>query len=191
MTSRPSRRMALILAALIGVQALCATFFLTDAISDYQATGFDLFSGWHLTIEALATVSIILAMVFETLELRRMLTLHTQMQRSLSVAAGALHEVMLGYFRDWGLTQSEQDVAAFMIKGADIAEIARLRGTATGTVKAHLHGIYRKSGVTGRAGLVSVLVDDLLSAPIDLAVPKTGLSADHRAVTLENVRVLT
>ena len=44
--------------------------------------------------------------------------------------------------------------------------IAELRGSAEGTIKTHLNAIYRKSGVSGRAQLVSVLVEDLLHAPL-------------------------
>ncbi|MBC7740336.1 MAG: helix-turn-helix transcriptional regulator [Candidatus Saccharibacteria bacterium] len=69
-------------------------------------------------------------------------------------------------FRGWHLTPTEQDVASFTIKGCSIAEIARLRGSAEGTIKTHLNAIYRKSGVTGRAQLVSVLVEDLLQTPL-------------------------
>ena len=41
-------------------------------------------------------------------------------------------------------------MAWFTIKGLSIAEIARLRGTSEGTVKAHSNAIYRKAGVSGR-----------------------------------------
>ena len=88
------------------------------------------------------------------------------MQHSLNVAAGALSDLMTSYFVSWGLTPTEQDVAAFTIKGFSIAEIAELRGSAEGTIKTHLNAIYRKSGVSGRAQLVSVLVEDLLHAPL-------------------------
>ena len=54
-------------------------------------------------------------------------------------------------------------MATFLIKGADIAEIARLRGSAEGTVKAHLNAIYRKAGVSGRPALVSLLIEDLMT----------------------------
>lgn len=52
------------------------------------------------------------------------------------------------------------------IKGYSIAEIAGLRGSAEAAIKAQLNSIYRKSGTQGRAQLVSVLVEDLLRAPL-------------------------
>jgi len=62
----------------------------------------------------------------------------------------------------WGLTPAEHDVAMMLIKGAPIAEIARLRQSAEGTVKAHCNRIYAKSGGSGRTELVSQFVDDLM-----------------------------
>ena len=52
-------------------------------------------------------------------------------------------------------------MAWFTIKGLPIAEIARLRQTSEGTVKAQSNAIYRKAGVNGRAQLVSLCIEDL------------------------------
>ena len=79
--------------------------------------------------------------------------------RQLSGAFAALLEER---FRQWGLTPSERDVAWFTIKGLSIAEIARLRGTSEGTVKAHSNAIYRKAGVSGRTQLLSLFIEDLM-----------------------------
>ena len=73
---------------------------------------------------------------------------------------------MLAHFDSWGLTPSERDVALFVIKGLPIAEIARLRGSAEGTVKSQLNAVYRKSGVSGRGALLGLLIDDLVAAPL-------------------------
>ena len=53
-------------------------------------------------------------------------------------------------------------MAWFTIKGLSIAEIARLRGTSEGTVKAHSNAIYRKAGVSGRTQLLSLFIEDLM-----------------------------
>ena len=52
------------------------------------------------------------------------------------------------------------------MKGCSIADIAQMRGSAEGTVKTHLNAIYRKAGVQGRGQLVSVLIEDLMNAPL-------------------------
>ena len=46
-----------------------------------------------------------------------------------------------------------------------------MRGSAEGTVKAHLNAIYRKAGVQGRGALLSMLVKDLMQEP--LIAPQT------------------
>ena len=53
-------------------------------------------------------------------------------------------------------------MAWLSIKGFSTAEIAKIRKTSEGTVKAQGNGIYRKADVTGRTQLLSVLVEDLL-----------------------------
>ena len=62
-------------------------------------------------------------------------------------------------------------MATFAIKGLSNAEIAQMRGSAEGTVKAHLNAIYRKAGVQGRGALLSMLVKDLMQEP--LIAPQT------------------
>ena len=102
-----------------------------------------------------------LGLVFEIVVLGRLLKAQAHLQQSLSMASGALSDIMGHYFATWGLTATERDVAAFTIKGFSIAEIAGMRGSAEGTIKTHLNAIYRKSGVSGRAQLLSVLIEEL------------------------------
>lgn len=154
------------LAALMLVQAACIVFFVMDVIDDYLDATPGVWSRPHFAIEVIANLSLIAAMVFEGAYLVRLLRRQARADRALSVASGALNEVMEGYFADWGLTPSEADVARFTIKGCSIAEIARFRGSAEGTVKTHLNAIYRKSGMQGRAQLVNLLIEELLSAPL-------------------------
>jgi DNA-binding CsgD family transcriptional regulator len=53
-------------------------------------------------------------------------------------------------------------VALFALKGCTAQDIARIRSTAEGTVRAQLTRIYAKAGVASQAGLVSLFFDDLL-----------------------------
>ena len=154
------------LVALILVQGLCIVVFMADVWTDFFPIGLSAFANPANLSEIAAATGLILGLLFEVVVLWRLLHRQARMQQSLGVAAGALAELMQGYFRTWGLTPTEQDVATFTIKGYSIAEIARLRGSAEGTIKTHLNAIYRKSGVGGRSQLVSVLVEDLLQAPL-------------------------
>ena len=79
-------------------------------------------------------------------------------------------------FADWGLTPAERDVALFAIKGMSTAEIASLRNTSEGTVKAQTNAIYRKAGVSGRPQLLSLFIEDLMdgsmtNAPVPVTEP--------------------
>lgn len=160
---RPKARRPTWLVLLILFQGLCTAFFVFDVMEDFGEGNVPLL---HLTPEILATVGLIVGLIFEVRSLMALLRRQAHMEKSLGVAAGALAELMEDYFRDWALTPSEADVAAFTIKGYSIAEIATLRGSAEGTVKTHLNAIYRKAGVQGRGQLVSLLIEDLLNGPL-------------------------
>ena len=151
-----------VLLALIVIQIICAAFFVFDVVRDIESL--DALS--HFLPEGLATIALVIGIAVEIRVLKNLLRHQQQLKQGLAVASGALAEVMEGYFRQWKLTSAEQDVAGFTIKGYAIAEIAALRGSAEATVKAQLNAIYRKSGTQGRAQLVSVLVEDLLRAPL-------------------------
>lgn len=65
-------------------------------------------------------------------------------------------------FRDWDLTDSEQEVGLLLLKGLSFKEIAALRQTQEKTVRAQASGIYRKSGVTGRHAFAAWFIEDFL-----------------------------
>jgi DNA-binding CsgD family transcriptional regulator len=155
-----------LLIALILFQTVCTLFFVADVSTDMKGQGITSVLDPHILPELGATVGLVLGVVFEVLVLMRLLRKQAQLQQAMGVAAGALNEVMQSYFGQWGLTPSEADVAGFTVKGFAIAEIAGFRGSSEATVKTHLNAIYRKAGVTGRAQLVSLLVEDLFRAPL-------------------------
>ena len=155
-----------ILLALIVVQAICATFFLWDVIEDTLPNGLRSLQNPHMVIETTAALSLVAAIAFEIRVLMRLLRRKAHLEDQVSIAAGAFHEIVLQHFDTWGLTPAESDVALFAIKGFTVAETARLRGSAEGTVKSQLNAIYRKAGVSGRGALLGLLVDDLMAAPL-------------------------
>ncbi|WP_246162261.1 helix-turn-helix transcriptional regulator [Roseovarius faecimaris] len=81
---------------------------------------------------------------------------------NLRLASGAFMTVLNERFDDWGLTPAERDVALFTVKGATLSDIAVMRNTSEGTVKAQSTAIYRKAGVNSRAQLLSLFIDDLM-----------------------------
>ena len=68
------------------------------------------------------------------------------------------------FFDQWRLTPSEREVALLILKGINNDSIARVRGTAPGTVRAQCTQIYAKAEVDGRAQLLSIFMEELLHA---------------------------
>ena len=159
-------RESLTLLGLILFQIFCTVFFLTDVLDDMEEIGWSALRDAHVLPELLATLGLTAGIIMLTRNLLKLLHRQSQIEESLNVARGALGDVMEGYYRSWGLTASEQDIATFTIKGYSIAEIAELRGSAEATVKTHLNAIYRKSGTSGRGQLTSLLIEDLLGSPL-------------------------
>lgn len=153
------------LLVLIVAQTLCAAFFLWDVVIDGFELGFTAFFTSHFVIELLAVLALIAGVAFETRYLFALLRRKAHLEEQLGLAAGAFHDIVEARFDAWSLTPSERDVALFTLKGFSIAEIAKLRGSAEGTVKAHLNGIYRKADVAGRGPFVSLFIEDLMSIP--------------------------
>jgi DNA-binding CsgD family transcriptional regulator len=110
--------------------------------------------------------------VLGALLLRASLRRTREAEKALRAASGAFMELVDEHFETWGLTAAERDVALFALKGMSIAEIASLRQTSQGTVKAQTNAIYRKAGVSGRPQLLSLFVDELLD--VSAAMPLQG-----------------
>lgn len=167
MKNKKQSKESLALIGLILAQSICALFFLSDVMNDAYWMGWSAFGvSWHLTVEALATLALILGIGVEARYLMQMLRRQSRIERGISIASGALHELMEEMFSDWNLTAAEQDVAGFTLKGYSISEVAELRGSRDGTIKAQLNAIYRKAGVENRGQLVSLLIEDLMRAPL-------------------------
>lgn len=81
----------------------------------------------------------------------------------LRAATGDYFDLVQQNFDEWELTPSERDVAILSIKGLMIAEIAQLRNTKEGTIKAQCASIYRKAGISGRPQLLSLFLDELIA----------------------------
>ncbi len=154
-------RQALLVAAIIVVQAVAAMFFVADALDDVADDGVTT----HIAIEGLIAFALVAGVVLGAWHMRVLLAEARRREQTLRIARGALGEHVAERFRDWGLTPAESEVALFALKGCDAAEIARLRGAAGGTVRAQLSQVYAKAGVASQAALVSLFVEDLLDWP--------------------------
>ena len=109
-----------------------------------------------------ASIGLVLGLVVGGLMVIRALKDRNSAEERLRRASGAFADLLQEKFAEWGLTASERDVALFAIKGMSTADIAGLRSTSEGTVKAQTNAIYRKAGVSGRSQLLSLFIDDLM-----------------------------
>lgn len=149
------------------LQLICAGFFLSDIV----VTLFSLPVGpisWRAreVIEIGAAVGLIMGAVLGYVLLRRTVRRSAQIENQLRAVSGAFMDLLEERFEEWALTPAERDVALFAIKGLSTADIAGLRDTSEGTVKAQTAAIYRKAGVTGRPQLLSLFIDDLMDGAI-------------------------
>ncbi len=145
------------------VQALCAIFFVSDILSSI----FGIYTRplpWQIRelMEVGAAVGLVLGLVLGAVMLRRIIGERNVAQEKLRRASGAFMDLLEERFSEWSLTPAERDVALFAIKGMSTSEIATLRATSEGTVKAQTNAIYRKAGVSGRPQLLSLFIDDLM-----------------------------
>ena len=152
-----------VLLAILAVQVLSAVFFVADIASSYLP----ILSAplpWELReyLELLAAFGLTIGVGVGLWALRRAFRERNLAQERLRRASGAFMNLLEERFAEWGLTPAEKDVALFAIKGLATPEIATLRATSEGTVKAQTNAIYRKAGVTGRSQLRSLFIEDLM-----------------------------
>jgi len=156
-----------VLIAVFAVQLLSAFFFISQilvTVLGIPVAPFD----WKFMelIEIGAAVGLLLGVVVGAGLLRSTWRRTAQVESQLRVASGAFMELVEERFDDWHLTPAERDVALFAIKGMSTQDIATLRDTSEGTVKAQTNAIYRKAGVSGRPQLLSLFIDDLMEGPL-------------------------
>lgn len=152
------------------VQALFTLFFVSDILLTVLGVRARPIA-WHVRelLEIGASIGLILGVVLGAIVLRRTVLKSRASEEKLRLVSAAFMDVVEEKFAQWGLTAAEQDVALFLLKGLSTQEIAALRQTSEGTVKAQTNAIYRKADVTGRPQLLSLFIDDLMD---DVTLPQ-------------------
>lgn len=158
-------RLKIFVLVTLTVQVLCAFFFISDIVLSVLGIYIPPIN-WQLReyIELGAALGLVLGIVSGALALARSMREHRLAEEKLRRASGVFMELLQERFAEWGLTPAEADVALFAIKGLSTAEIAGLRNTSEGTVKAQTNAIFRKAGVSGRPQLLSLFIEDLMDA---------------------------
>lgn len=177
-TSPPVRartRTSLLVAGLAVLQGVCALFFVYNLAAQVFGWRSQPVSWtWVEVVEIMATLGLILGTALGVALFATLMAERQRAARRFAAASGAFHGAVVDRFEEWSLTPSERDVALFMIKGMSNTEIAALRGTSEGTIKAQSTAVFRKAGVSGRAQLLGAFLDDLLDIPVtqDGTAPK-------------------
>jgi DNA-binding NarL/FixJ family response regulator len=147
--------------AILVLQVVAATYFVGDGVEDVIAEaqrGISL----GVAMECVIAFALLGGIVMAARYIRQLRLDMRRQAIALATARGALADHIAMRFAEWDLTPGESDVALFALKGCDIAEIARLRNAAGGTVRSQLSQIYAKAGVTSQSMLMSLFIEDLL-----------------------------
>ena len=151
--------------AILVVQVACGVF-LIGKIFLSGASGPMGIVQW---IEIIAAFGLFLGVFLGAMLLRDTLARSEAAEGRLAELSGAFMVMVEAQFAEWSLTKAERDVAFCLVKGLSAGDIANLRKTSEGTIKAQSNAIYRKAGVSNRAQLVSLFIDDLLQDELSSA----------------------
>ncbi len=150
------------LASIILLQVVSACFFIGDVYWEMTSSGLI----WHTAFEFCAAVALVCGVVFGIFEMARMFRSSKHAEDALKIAANAFGDMMRHRFDAWSLSPTECEVALLTLKGFNVAEIAGIRATAQGTVRAQQTSIYAKSGTGNRGQFVSSFIDALIETPV-------------------------
>lgn len=176
------RRVNLMLWIFVAVQCACATLFLYDMIITFFGIRVRPIN-WQVRefMEIAATVGLSIGSLFGFIIVMIMKRENRRAQMTIRSMSGALVDVLEEHFTSWDLTPAEREVAWLTFKGFTNQEIADLRGTREGTIKAQNYAIFRKAGVKSRNQLLAHFMDDLLqnvNAPEAPARPAMAIAAE-------------
>ncbi len=163
------------LVAILTLQTICAIYLVRDMVGSVLGLSYEPLA-WEYTeyLDIGAAVGLIAGIGLGGRMLAQSLRAGREAQEKLARAKSAFMDLTEQRFTDWALSPAERDVALFSIKGMSVAEIAALRGTSEGTIKAQAAAVYRKAGVGNRHQLLSLFIEDLFDPSAFPASPKSG-----------------
>lgn len=148
---------------LVAVQTLCGAYFLWEIVASIFGLP-TLPLRWETKelVQIGASLGLILGAFLGVVLAREATRARARAETAHRLTSGQFTDVVAQEFTRYDLSPAETEVAWLLLKGMSIGEIAELRQTQLGTVKAQCSSIYRKSGATGKSQFVSQIVEDLL-----------------------------
>ena len=139
--------------------------------------------------QSLLATGLVLGVVMGWVAMRMSLNRARIAEEKVRKCATGFSQLIVEHFSSWGLTPAENDVALFLVKGLNTRDIAELRGTSEGTIKAQTNAIYRKAGVAGRSQLLSIFIEDLMDdalLPQSVAKQPVEHREEHHPASVPN-----
>jgi DNA-binding CsgD family transcriptional regulator len=143
----------------ISLNLLVVTFFVYDLVEDYLSRDM----GIEFFIEIILFGMIVALLFYEMDAFYRVKTEYMKEKGRVSRLSGELHAYIDTEFNRWSLTQSEREVAWFLIRGYTFGEIAEARSTKEKTVRQQATAIYAKSETRNKGEFISLFLEDLLA----------------------------
>lgn len=146
--------------AVVVLQLSACGYFVADALADEAGSAN---SGSGSIFEIVVALALLAGVALGAAHIKRLAQENRTRENALAIARGALAHILTDRFTDWGLSSAEADVALFALKGCTIAQIAKMRNAASGTVRAQLSQVYAKAGVSSQPMLMSLFLEDLMN----------------------------
>lgn len=147
----------------VAIYITAALAFLSELIG--EIFGYYLINNnWftHEIIEIFTLIGFIVGGLLIWQNHKVLITRNAKVENHLRAAQGEFLKMINLQFDSWNLSEAERDIALLTVKGMSVSEIAELRNTSQGTIKAQNNSIYRKAGIKTRTQLLGVLIDELL-----------------------------
>lgn len=149
------------------MQMSCVAFFTADIAADLFLLGRTgtppgVVEILHIVFEAMAVVFLVTSLWMGLDYERALRRLGDDKDTTLAALRACFDDLVKARFDQWALSQAERDVALLAFRGLRISEIAELRGTREGTVKAQLSSVFHKAGVTTRAEFLALFMGEFL-----------------------------
>lgn len=144
------------------IQLLAGSVFFIDLLLETQLTGMSVVDTLHVVTEFLAIVFLFLGFWLARRALTRLKIERDTNTLKLQSLRGEFDTILMRRFADWGLSEAQKDVALLTLRGLKIADIAATRGTAEGTIKAHMNAVFRAANVHTRGELTGLFMEEFL-----------------------------